>query len=160
MAPEKADILAAMAAGSVSRAGEMDSPAFLKLREQVISALTEPGRMGISGILELSLLVSSDRGTAEQAVNIAKTWIRDVLAYKSSPDSTVVINRDRLDTIVREAQHHSSDDLLSVYDELVEAQGLVEADMNVNRNMVTDVMFLRIVRKLAGPSFGLAAAAG
>jgi hypothetical protein len=72
----------------------------------------------------------------------------------------VVINRDRLDTIVREAQHHSSDDLLSVYDELVEAQGLVEADMNVNRNMVTDVMFLRIVRKLAGPSFGLAAAAG
>jgi hypothetical protein len=50
--------------------------------------------------------------------------------------------------------------LLSVYDELVEAQGLVEADMNVNRNMVTDVMFLRIVRKLAGPSFGLAAAAG
>lgn len=160
LSSEKAALLGAMAAGSVSRAAEMDSPSFLKLREQVISALSEPGRLGINGILELSASVSVDRGTAEQALTVAKSWVRDLLTYKVSAQPTTAINQDRLDTIAREAQHHSSDDLMSVYDELVEANRLIDADINVNRNLVTDVMFLRIVRKLAGPSFGLSDSVG
>jgi len=157
---EKARLLGAMAAGSVSRAADMDSPAFMKLREHVISALSEPGRMGISGILDLSASVSTDRDTAEKAIEVAKSWVRDLLVHKVSPEVTTTVNQDRLDTIVREAQHHSSEDLMSVYDELVEAHRLIEADINANRNLVTDVMFLRIVRKLAGPSFGLSGSAG
>jgi DNA polymerase III subunit delta' len=159
LSSEKASLLATMGAGSLSRAADMDSPGFLKVREQVISALAESGRIGISGILELSAAISADRGTAAQAIDVAKTWIRDLLTFKVAPESAAVVNQDRLDTIAAEAQHHCSEDLLSVYDELVEAQGLIDADINVNRNMVTDVMLLRIVRKLAGPSFGLAKAA-
>lgn len=156
--PEKAELLATMAAGSLSRAKDMDSPGFLKLREQMISALAETDRIGISGLLELSATISTDRTTAEQAIEVAKTWIRDLLTFRVAPGNAAAVNQDRLDTIAGEAQHHRTEDLLSVYDELVEAQGLIEADINVNRNMVTDVMLLRIVRRLAGPSFGLARA--
>jgi DNA polymerase-3 subunit delta' len=156
IAREKAALLATMAAGSVSRGTDMDSPAFLKMRDQVISALAQSGGIGIGGILELSAAISGDRGTAEQAIDVAKTWVRDLLISRVAPGSASAINQDRLDTIAEEAQHHRTEDLLSVYDELVEAQGLIEADINANRNLVTDVMLLNIIRKLAGPSFGLA----
>jgi DNA polymerase-3 subunit delta' len=160
MDSEKARVLASMSCGSVSKALDKETSNFLDLREQIISALADPGRTGLSGLLEVSALISSDRKTSAEAIEIAVTWIRDLLIEKVLGDASTLIHRDLLDRISSEAQHHDSEALVSAYDQLAEASALIEADINVNRNMVTDVMLLKVARILAGPSLGMVRAAG
>ncbi len=152
---EKARALAVMSSGSVARAMEMDASSFLDLRERIVSALSDPKGKTIGGLLELSATISTDKHTAVQAIEIATTWIRDLLVEQAGFDLTERIHGDFLDRIASAAQHDNSRQLLSVYDELVKASSLIESDINVNRNLVTDVMLLRIARILAGPSLGV-----
>lgn len=156
----KARVLAAMSCGSIGRALEMEGAGFMKLREQVIGAFAHPGAMGIRGALELSLAISSDRRTAVNAIEIACTWIRDVLMEQLGAEGIDKANVDCLDRISDAAQHLSSEQLISVYDELVKAAELVEAEINVNRNLVTDVALLKTLRIMAGPGLGVVAANG
>jgi DNA polymerase III subunit delta' len=155
LAPEKAQALAAAAGGSVSRALEMDTANFPRLRQQVVAALTDPGSIGIAGLLELSAAISTDRKKAIDAIEIATSWIRDLLVLEAEGGAAEVINRDLLDRMLDSAQHQDGEQLLMVYDELLRASQHVESDVNVNRNMATDVMFLRIARILAGPTLGV-----
>jgi DNA polymerase-3 subunit delta' len=160
MDPEKARVLAAMSCGSVSKAIDMETSNFLDLRERIISALAHPGPNGLGGLLEMSAAISSDRRTSSEAIEIAVTWIRDLLMRRILGDESSLIHRDLLDRISSEAQHHNNETLISAYEELAEAAGLIDADINVNRNLVTDVTLLRVARIIAGPSFGLARVAG
>lgn len=155
MSPEKAEAVSAMSGGSISRALEMDASDFANLRERMISALSEPGGNGITGLLELSAGISRDRETARKAVDIASTWIRDLLVMQLDPSASDIVHRDLLDRISLAAQHHGSDKLISVYNELVRASELIEVDFNVNRNLIADVLLLKITRILAGPTLGL-----
>lgn len=152
---ERAEALAAMSYGSMSRSLEMDATSFLELREKVVSALEDPGAGGVGGLMELSASISGDSKGALDAIEIAATWIRDLLVTKIVDDTSLLIHRDSLDRISFTAQHHREEELLYAYGELVRASELIESDINVNRNLVTDVMLLRIARTLAGPGLGV-----
>jgi DNA polymerase-3 subunit delta' len=152
---EKAEALASLSGGSVSRALNMDSSGVLDVRRRVISGLTEPGRNGVRGIFELASKVSADRQTALTCVETACGWIRDVLVAKTLGDTASAVHSDCLDIISAAAQHQSTDALLLAYDEASSAGQLLEAENNFNRNLILDVMLLRITRLLAGPQLGL-----
>lgn len=153
---DRARTLAWLSSGSIGRALEMDGSHFMDLREKILRVLSDSTQGGIAGLLEFSGVISADRGTALDAVEIARCWIRDVLLYKTGCSDE--IGGDSLDIIAPAAQHHDSEELLAVYDELAAASELIQAEINVNRNLVTDVMMLRIARILSGPSFGTAPA--
>jgi DNA polymerase III subunit delta' len=153
---DRASVLASMASGSVSRALEMYEPKFLSLREKVLHSLLRPEHLGVAGGLRLSSEISSDRRTALEAIEIASAWIRDLALAKLGSDSFPPIHRDFLDRIDSTAQHLSSGQLFAVYDELARASELIDAEINVNRALVTDVMIFRILRTLAGPTLGVA----
>lgn len=153
---EKASLLAIMAGGSIGRALEMERTHFTDLRERMVSVLAEPGAMRIAGLLELSEKLSGDKETALEAIDLAASWVRDVLVQRIGATPPHFVNVDSLDRIVETAQHSQSSDLLAVYDELVEAAELIEADINVNKNLVMDVMLMKVTRLLAGPTLGLA----
>ncbi len=156
----RARILAAMSCGSVGRALEMEHGNFMKLRDQVVAAFCDPEALGVRGALELSAAISTDRPTAIQAIEIACTWIRDVLMEQINEHEIEKVNVDLLDRIAEAAQHQSSEQLVLVYEELVKAAELVEADINVNRNLTTDVLLLKAFRIMAGPGLGVATAVG
>lgn len=157
IAEEKASVLAAMSAGSVSRALEMNQSNFLALREKVIAALTDLAGNGIRETMAFSAEISKDRRTVTEALEIGVTWIRDVLWGAAGCDLSQAVHRDFLDRIGAATQHLSSDQLFSVYDELVKASELIESEINVNRNLVTDVMLFRISRIISGPTMGVTA---
>jgi DNA polymerase III subunit delta' len=157
VAADRAAVLASMASGSISRAREMNEPKFLSLRERILAVLVEPGRVGIAGGLGLSAEISGDRRTAQDAIEIACAWIRDVALAKAGSQTAPPIHRDFLDRIDSAAQHLDSGQLFAVYDELTEASDLIDAAMNANRTLVSDVMIFRILRLLAGPTLGVAA---
>lgn len=145
---KQARVLAAMSGGSMGRALNMEAAKFMELREKIIATLAHPGQAGVREILELSVGVSSDRDKALEAIEIASTWIRDVLIEKMGCDRSTIIHGDFLDRISETAQHHTSEKLLAVYDELIRASEMVEAAINVNRNLITDLTLLRITRML------------
>ena len=122
----------------------------------MISLLEHPGSAGVAGLLEFSTGLASDGRRMLDAIEVAMTWIRDVLISKTTSDASCLMHRDSLDRISLAAQHQSTEQLLLVYEELMQAAALLESDINVNGNLVVDLMFLRITRALAGPSFGLA----
>jgi len=158
ISPEQAAALAAMSGGSAARALEIKSTNFLDLRDRVIAAVTEPESLGIAGLLEFSLSVSSDRKKVKDAIEMGMTWVRDLLVAQVRSDPATLIHRDLLDRIFATAQHHSSKQLTLVYDELLRASQLVEAETNFNANLTMDVMVLRIARILAGPTLGVSSA--
>lgn len=156
---ERARLLAAMSGGSFSKALSMDSKGFSTLREEMISFISEPGARGLAGILELSAAMSADRMKALRALEIGCTWIRDVLSAMTGAGSLPIMHEDMLDRILIAAQHHSAEDMLAIYGELAKASDLIEAEINVNRNLVMDVLLLKIARILTGPTMGVAVAA-
>jgi DNA polymerase-3 subunit delta' len=158
MSSERAGMLASTSGGSVARALEMDDSGFLDLREQVLSVLADPGSVGIAGIVEMSANLSSDKRRAADAIEIAFTWIRDQVVRMVEGDASPRLHRDSLEGISSVPRQFTGKELLSVYDELLRASELIEADINANRNLVTDVMLLRIARMLAGPTYGITGA--
>lgn len=148
--PDKVSLVAATSGGSVARALEMSESHFLDLRRQMIDMLADSQSGGIRANLELSAEISKDKNLALDAIGIAISWVRDLSAAKESSVGSGVINSDLLDRIVLSAEHLTREQLFSIYDELVKASELVEAEINVNRNLVMDVLLLRIRRILAG----------
>ena len=149
---EKVSLVAATSGGSVARALEMSASHFLDLRRQMIDMLADSQSVGIRGNLELSAEISKDRDLALDAIGIALSWVRDLLAVKEGSVGSGIINSDLLDRIVFSAEHLTREQLFSIYDELVKASELVEAEINVNRNLIMDVLLLRIRRILAEPA--------
>lgn len=148
--PEKASVLAAMSGGSASRALEMNSSNFLLLREKVLAVLSDSGKIGIRERLELAAEIATDRNTVRDTIDIALSWIRDLLSVRTGNESLEYINIDVLDRIVSEAQHLTSEMLLSMHEEVSKASELAEAEFNVNKNLVMDVLLLNILRLQTG----------
>ncbi len=153
-------LIGAMSGGSVARALEISSSHFLDIRRQVVELLSDSQGIGIRGNLELSTEISKDRGLALDSIGIALSWVRDVLAVKDGSHQSGIINLDLLDRIVLSAEHLSKEQLFSVYDELLKASELIEAEINVNCNLITDVLLLRIRRILTGTSASVMPTAG
>jgi len=154
LSPEHAAALAPMSGGSVGRALKMAETNFIELREKIVAVLADPGAHGFQGILELSAAISADRVTALDAIEIGTAWVRDLLSATFNREATAPSYGDSLDRPTGTAQHYASEELLSVYEELSRGAELIEAPINVNRNLVTDLMLLNICRILAGPTLG------
>ena len=97
---------------------------------------------------------------SREVIEIALSWVRDLLVVKKGPSGSAIINSDLLDRIVCAAEHLSTEQLFSIYDELLKSSELIEAEINVNRNLLLDVLLLRIRRILAGEIVPVAANVG
>jgi DNA polymerase-3 subunit delta' len=156
--PTRARVLAAAACGSAARAMTMESSKSLEMRDGIVEILREPGKKGMAGLLALSEKISSDRSRAVDAMESAGAWVRDVLIEALGAEGIEPVHSDLLDTTSLTAQHHSIEALLSVHEELRKAAKLIEAEINANARLVTDLMFLRTARLLHGPTLGLGSA--
>ncbi len=130
----------------MSRAVEMNSSNFLALREKVLAVLMDSGNIGIRERLELGAQIATDRSKVRDTLDIALSWIRDLLSARATDRPEGIANTDLLDRIVSEAQHHTSEELFAIYDEVSKASELAEAEFNVNRNLIMDVLLLKIMR--------------
>jgi DNA polymerase III subunit delta' len=154
--PERATAIAGMSGGSLARALELDTEKFLSLRNRIAWALVDPVKEGIRGLLALSAAMSASDEVALLATDLAAALVRDLLLYRIGYDQQEPLHKDILDALAPEMQHFHEDDLMSVYNEICQAAELVRLPMNINKNLVMDVMLLRIARIMAGPNWGVA----
>ena len=79
---ENVPLIGTICGGSVGRALEISASHFLDLRHQVIELLADSQSIGIRGNLELSAEISKDRDVALDSIEIALSWVRDLLVVK------------------------------------------------------------------------------
>ncbi|MDQ1237966.1 MAG: polymerase subunit delta [Thermodesulfobacteriota bacterium] len=151
VSPDESFILASMAGGSVQEALRLDNPTFRDMRKRLIDALSRGGVIGFGEIMGLSAAIAADLDTARDAIRISMSWLRDLLSVRCLDEESRVINQDSLSVLKDLSERFSPRQLLAAYNELVATLSLIESEINVNRNLATDVMFLRLTRLLRNP---------
>jgi hypothetical protein len=121
------------------------------MRKRLIDALSRGGVIGFAEIMELSAAIAQDLDTARDAIRISMSWLRDLLCVRYLGEESRVINQDSLSVLKDLSERFSPRQLLAAYNELVATLSLIESEINVNRNLATDVMFLRLTRLLRNP---------
>ncbi len=153
---ERAWVVAGMAGGSLARALDMDSTRFLDLRDKLAIAIAEPGKLGLKGLLELSAHIAAGEDTAGPATDMAASVVRDLLVEKVASGSGEPPPHETNDYLGGRGEYFRECDLLKAYNEICRAAELVRLPMNLNKNLVMDVMLLKIARIMAGPTWGVA----
>jgi hypothetical protein len=149
---EEAQTIAGLSSGSLGRALELHSEGVTNLRKSVMDFFNAGPKFGLAPLLELSAQVSVDQRKLFDAIEFGMTWIRDLMTIKLGGLAFSVINTDLIDILRSSAQHYSIEELLTIRDLMSNVLALVDSETNINRNLLSDVMFLRIRQTMSGKS--------
>jgi len=145
--PAKAEAIAHMAGGSVTRALSMLASDWARRRDWVLSVLgpdqAEPiAAMPAGLLLACAERLSRDRDGWVEAMQVLKSWIRDLVVSKYH--CRHVINADRMEALQDVSQRTGLARLLTDISAIQAAER--EAQTNQNLRLITE----RLVMRLAG----------
>jgi DNA polymerase-3 subunit delta' len=126
---QSAEIIAAMAKGSFSRAQMMVEDNWLQHRKWVID---EMGRLSLHPIARLFCLaekIAREKEAVAQILEIIKVWFRDLVIQRY--DAAKIINRDAADQIERASRKNKLPGLLSKVDAVEKTQTRLAANTNL-----------------------------
>ncbi|MEJ2729732.1 MAG: DNA polymerase III subunit delta' [Deltaproteobacteria bacterium] len=126
---QSAEIIAAMANGSFSRAKMMVNNNWLQLRKWVIAEMDHLSLEPIDRLFALAERLSREKETIAQSLEIIKVWFRDLII--SRYDGAKIINRDVADKIERASRKNHLPDLLSKVDVVQKTQTRLAANTNL-----------------------------
>jgi len=93
LAPDKAIILASSSGGSIGRALTLHKGDYIALRDSILGRISK-GTLDPLGCLALAGELAGDREDIQEALDILKTWYRDLLVFKETGRAEALINRD------------------------------------------------------------------
>jgi len=127
--PEHADVIAAMAGGSVSNALAMADSDWLVHRNWLIREVEALPERPLNLLMAFAVKLAENKKQLVNNLDIIKSWLRDLMVFKYSPDT--VFNRDLMEKI-RMCSTRFSDGLLISNIEAIEA---VRKSMTSNANV-------------------------
>ena len=147
VAPERAEVLAAMANGSLTRAVKMAGSDWLRQRKWLIEAsgLDQPGMLASRQrpeLLAFAEILARDRKDLPLRLEVLKFWLRDLLIFPHDPSR--IINVDLKEHISGAAGQLPQSTLEEGYHAIQSAEKNLQSNANV-RLTLEDMMF-----KLAG----------
>ncbi len=138
-----ADIVAAMAGGSLSCATAMIEKNWIEDRHWIIKTLTELHNQSINYQLAFAEFLSKDKGRMETAFDIMKSWYRDLAVYAYVPDQ--LINKDLSDEIAAGSKQISMSRLLDISRMIEETARNIQT--NANARLAMDNLVIAISGK-------------
>jgi DNA polymerase-3 subunit delta' len=148
MDPNEADILGRMANGSISRARSLAEPEWRRQRKWLLDTLfavkfnsAEAAGINPDLLLAVSDRIAGRKGDVGDALDIIKSWFRDLMIYPLAPEK--IINRDMLKEIQQLSQQEDLPSLLSRFKSVQTAQELI--DSNANPRLTLDVMMMQLM---------------
>jgi len=139
---KEAELMAAMANGSFSRALALKNTDWMFRRNWIIKE-TENMNTGSTGVflaLAEKIAKSKDKESIHDLLEMMKTWHRDLLIAKYCPDK--IINKDLMETVRNVSQRHHQNTLMNRVSAVEQAQK--EIDANVNPRLVLENLFLTL----------------
>src|SRR5512136_28433 len=137
LAPDKALILAASAGGSIGRALSLHKGDYLALRGSILGRVSK-GTLDPLGCLALAGELAGDREDIQEALDILKTWYRDLLVFKETGSAEALINRDHAADIGRLAGFTDVEGILRGVRAIDSAAAAIER--NVNKPLTLEAM--------------------
>lgn len=133
LAQPAAEILAAMANGSFSRAQMLMNDNWLQHRKWLIDEIDHLSRQPIARLFALAEKLARKRGALEESLEIIKVWYRDLII--SRYDTGKIINRDIAAKVEKASQKNKLPDLLSRVDVIQKTQARLAANTNLRLAM-------------------------
>ena len=129
LAQPAANILAAVANGSFSRAQRLMNDNWLQHRKWLLDEIDQLSRQPIVGLLALAERLARKRETLEESLEIIKVWYRDLIINRY--DAGKIINCDIAAKIEKASQKNKLPDLLSSVDAIQKTQNRLAASTNL-----------------------------
>ncbi len=137
-----AAIIAAMAAGSLSRALRMYRTNWIKRRHWLISELDSLSAASLNRLLAFGDQLAKNKDDLPDALEVLKSWLRDLVIAKLHPDR--IINHDLASKLQQSSQLTSLTALLSRFETIQSAQNAIQAGTNIRLAM--EAMVLKLAR--------------
>lgn len=133
-------IIAAMAAGSVSRALRMYRTHWIKRRYWLINELDSLSAGSLNRLLAFGDQLAKNKDDLPDALEVLTSWLRDLVIAKLHPDR--MINHDLVSKLQPAAQKMSLVSLLSKFDTIQSTQNSIHAGTNLRLAMESMVLKL------------------
>jgi DNA polymerase-3 subunit delta' len=137
LAADKAHILASSSGGSIGRALTLHKGDYISLRDSILGRISK-GTLDPLGCLALAGELAGDREDIQEALDILKTWYRDLLVFKETGRAEALINRDHAGDIGRLAGFTGAEAILRGIRTIQVAAAAIER--NVNKPLTLETM--------------------
>jgi DNA polymerase III subunit delta' len=139
--PITADIVAAMADGSPTKAGRMAETGWSEHRKSIIHRMEAASSPGEALILSES--ISRNKEHLFETLAVMQSWFRDLIVSRSTPEN--IINRDLADKIDEHGARRRISSLTSKINAITRAQQDIHANANVR--LTLDALMLSLATK-------------
>ncbi len=127
----------ASAGGSIGRALSLHKADYLALRDSILGRVSK-GALDPLGCLALAGMLAGDKEQILEALDILKTWYRDLLVFKETGRAEELINRDHAGGIERLAGFLDGEAILRGVGAIQAAAAAIER--NVNKQLTLETM--------------------
>ncbi len=118
---QDAEVVARYAEGKLGKALQFDRDA-IEWKNSVIEELSDDEcAQNYTG---------ADRAELSQKLCVLIGWYRDALLYKTTADTGLLINRDRIEDVVDIASAHTTEALLRMFENVIRAKQQIESNVN------------------------------
>jgi DNA polymerase-3 subunit delta' len=137
-----AQIIATMAGGSISRAVQMVQTNWLTRRNWLICELETLSTASVNRLLAFGDQLSKDRENLPEALEIIKSWLRDLAVAKLYPKK--IIHHDLTAKLQQTSRKVTLPSLLSKFEAIQSTQNAIKAGTNIRLAM--ESMILKLSR--------------
>jgi len=131
----------AFAQGRIGRAVSIvNSKDFMEMKEHALHVLKYSNEMTVSELIDAVKYVNNYKNNINDYIDLMAMWFRDVLIFKSTNDANLLIFKDELTRIKKQAEKSSYEGLEDIVDAMDKAKLRLKA--NVNFDLTLELMFL------------------
>jgi DNA polymerase-3 subunit delta' len=135
-----AGILAAMAAGSQSRALRMYRSHWVRRRQWLITEMESLSAGSLNRLLAFANQLADRKDDLPDTLEVLKCWLRDLVITKLHPDR--IVNHDLTAKLHQSSQKMSLSSLLSKFETIQSAQNAIQTGTNIRLAMESMVLTL------------------
>ena len=141
LAPDKALILASSSGGSIGRALSLNRDDYIALRDGILDRVAR-GSLDPLACLALAGRLAGEKEDILEALDILKSWYRDLLVFRETGGAGALVHHDRAGDIGRLAPAMSGESLLGAVRGIRTAAEAIERNANKPLTLETMVFTL------------------
>lgn len=139
---DQAKLIASFSQGNLGRGMELiSSTAFLEMRDNMISIVSQMINSDDYGLIELSEKFDDYKDQIDDFLDLMMTWFRDLLLVKKLESDDLLINRDKYKTLLKQGQVLSYNKISDMIQKINNAKNLLR--YNSNYRLVIEMMLLQ-----------------
>ncbi len=138
---DQAKLIASFSQGNIGKGMELvSSTAFLEMRDNMISIVSQMIDSDDYGLMELSEKFDEYKDQIDDFLDLMMVWFRDLLLVKQLESDDLLINRDKYKTLLKQGQVLSYNKIGVMIQKINNAKNLLR--YNSNYRLVIEMMLL------------------